>query len=518
MRRSLLGLLATFLFAFGVAAQPLRIVTWQADDFPAPPNGATQNDPDVKRLKQVGAALKAFDASVIVLEGMPDRNSCQRLTGYLKPGNFQVIQFNTFRGASNVPIARSVAVLGRKAATSARSVEWKSSGQIDGGGGFHFSTLAMGTNTVCLYVAQFVDLPGARTNTRIAQLNAQKRELATQYLLHHSKWLEGSLNNPNMAFLALGNLADGLALWPGDGSVHVLEQAGYAGNPLAPASEPAANPYPQLFARNAAFSGKPQSAAPKGFGTGPIVYELIAKPVPPPAPLVAVSPGLSTSASDPLGAHKASGAGSSAVDERFLWLAAPVVVAVLIFLVLLLPYRILQGKRAVATASIGLNNSNANSNALVPARPANNALVVDFAKPDDEAPTLDAGAGPAGETREPSDPGWQERARKAEERAHQATAVVREGLMPQFVRLMREKVLQRLSSQRAHLIDSHVAGTMQVLELEERLEKIQSQFHTRLSAREQRVTDLEKELAAKDGFIRELLKAQTKPDDRVSSQ
>ena len=509
MRRSFFGVSAVLLFALGAAAQPLRIATWQADDFPAPPSGATQNDPDVKRLKQVAAALKPFDASVIVLEGMADRNSCQRLAGFLKPANFQVIQFSTFRGVSNSPVTRSVAVLGRRAATSTpRTVDWKSSGQIDGGGGFHFSTLTMGTNTVCLYVSQFVDLAGARTNTRIAQLNARKRELAAQYLLHHSKWLESSLNQPNMAFLALGNLADGLALWPGDGSVQVLEHAGFAGNPLAPASEPASQPFPQLFARNAIFDGAPQSAAPRGFGTGPILYELTAKPAPPPPPMAAIATGLPAPGLDAAGARQKSGA----VDERFLWLAAPVVGAVLIFLLLLLPYRMLQGKHTRA-----LTNTST-SNALVPARPASNALVVDFAKTEEESATLEPGRPPGGEPDDASYPGWQERARKAEERAHRATAVVREGLMPQFVRLMREKVLQRLSSQRAHLIDSHVTGTMQVLELEERLEKIQSQFHTRLTAREQRVTDLEKELAAKDGFIRELLKAQTKTDHRVSNE
>ena len=168
------------------------------------------------------------------------------------------------------------------------------------------------------------------------------------------------------------------------------------------------------------------------------------------------------------------------IDERFLWLAAPLAGAVGIFLLVLLPYRWLAWRRQ--------------SRALVPARPANNAVLVDFATAADDPAALAAGRAPAGQIADgPGGP--------------QATTI-REGLMPQFVRLMREKILQRLTSQRAHLIDSHVAGTMQVLELEERLEKIQSQFQARLTAREQRVAELEKELAAKDNFIRELLKAQ----------
>jgi hypothetical protein len=178
------------------------------------------------------------------------------------------------------------------------------------------------------------------------------------------------------------------------------------------------------------------------------------------------------------------------VDERFLWLAAPVAGAVIIFLLVLLPWRWLAWRKE--------------RRALVPARSATNAVVVDFASQQDEQEALAAGRVPAGQLGTGADPA----------RANATT--VREGLMPHLLRLMREKILQKLSSQRAHLIDSHVAGTMQVLELEERLEKIQSQFQARLTAREQRVAELEKELTAKDNFIRELLKAQAKSGQSVN--
>ncbi|MEY2408412.1 MAG: hypothetical protein QOF48_1082, partial [Verrucomicrobiota bacterium] len=255
---------------------------------------------------------------------------------------------------------------------------------------------------------------------------------------------------------------------------------------LGPASEPAAHSYPEVFARNAGFSGAPQFGAPKGFGTGPLLYELALKPAVPVVSGVAEAALLASAPkAPPLERPK-----MLAVDERFLWVAAPVAGALLIFLFLLLPLRFLAGRR--------------NSTALVQGRRANNAVVVDFATPEDGEMAIES-ALPAGELRDPG------------QRARQASAV-REGLMPQLVRLMREKILQRLSSQRAHLIDSHVTGTMQVLELEERLEKIQSQFQARLAAREQRVAELEKELTAKDRFIRELLKAQSKAGARVSNE
>jgi hypothetical protein len=59
---------------------------------------------------------------------------------------------------------------------------------------------------------------------------------------------------------------------------------------------------------------------------------------------------------------------------------------------------------------------------------------------------------------------------------------------------------------------------MQVLELEERLEKIQSQFQARLDDRERRVVELEKELAAKEKFIEEHTKAKLRLASRASNQ
>ncbi len=486
MRHILSGLCATFLCLLSVSAQPLRIVTWTGDDFPAVAQGAAQNDPDLKRLRLAANALKSYDADLIVLEGMPDRNTCSKLPGMLKPASFTLAQFNQFRGTSNAAIMRSVAVFTRKAAPGARALEWKSTGQIDSPGGFTFANIPAGSNALCLYVAQFVDHAGARTNTRLAQLNAQKRETAAQYLLHHTKWLEGAVTNQLPVLLVLGNLADGPALWPGDRSATLLGQAGFRANPLAPASEPAANPFPQLFARHAEFTAGPQHTAPRGFGTGPILYELAVKPPPPPAPLVVASAATNMAASN----AAAVGTKSLPVDERFLWLAAPVVGALLIFLLVLLPWRWLSWRKE--------------RHALVPARSASNALVVDFANQQDEQEALPAGRVSAGQLGAGADP------------SQQNAAAVREGLMPHLLRLMREKILQKLSSQRAHLIDSHVAGTMQVLELEERLEKIQSQFQARLTAREQRLAELEKELVAKDNFIRELLKAQAKSGQSVN--
>lgn len=493
------GCCAGLLLALGAAAQPLRIVTWQLGDFPPQPAGtATSNAPGL-RVGQMATVLKAYDPDVIVLEGVSDRSACQRLAGLMKPASFQVAQFSAFRGASNAPITRPAAVLARKIAGTPRSLDWKSAGQMDSAGGFAFVPLTVGTNPVWLYLAQFVDAPAAYTNTRIAQINARKRETAAQYLLHHTRWVERAATNSVAACVILGNLGEGLALWPGDDSIQVLKEGGFQPNPLSESIDPTSKPFPQLFAHNARFDGAPQTPTPRDFEVGPVVYELAigVQPAPPTVVADAENPGThATTLVTPLN-------WPLAVDERFLWLAAPVVGAVLIFLLLLLPFRWRAWRRR--------------RRAMVPARAATNAVVVDFAS-ESELPAPLKPGGASAELGEGTPADWEGRAMKAEERAHKATAAVREGLMSQLVRLMRDKIFQRLSSQRAHLIDSHVSGTMQVLELEERLEKIQSQFQARLEDRERRVAELEKELAAKEKLLAEHTKLKIRLAPRASNQ
>ncbi len=86
-------------------------------------------------------------------------------------------------------------------------------------------------------------------------------------------------------------------------------------------------------------------------------------------------------------------------------------------------------------------------------------------------------------------------------------ADVREGLLPHLARLMMDKLVQKLVSQREHLLDTQQRAVADMAELEERLEKVHAPLQDRLRAYEQRIGDLEKELALKGEENRELIKA-----------
>jgi hypothetical protein len=100
--------------------------------------------------------------------------------------------------------------------------------------------------------------------------------------------------------------------------------------------------------------------------------------------------------------------------------------------------------------------------------------------------------------------GWQQRAMVAEDQAQEAKALVRAGLLPQLAQLMRDKVFRALVSQRATLLETQQTGVAQLNEMEQRLRRVQSQFEERLKAYEQRIAELEGEVATKDREARNL--------------
>jgi hypothetical protein len=110
------------------------------------------------------------------------------------------------------------------------------------------------------------------------------------------------------------------------------------------------------------------------------------------------------------------------------------------------------------------------------------------------------GSSPKGDNR------WEQRTRTAEEKAEQALAVLRSELTPHLARIMRDRLVITLISQRARLLRAHQANAEKVSALEHRLSAIQAQVQRQADAYEQRISQLEKELQDKGAVTRELLR------------
>jgi len=82
---------------------------------------------------------------------------------------------------------------------------------------------------------------------------------------------------------------------------------------------------------------------------------------------------------------------------------------------------------------------------------------------------------------------------------------VRAGLVTQLAQLMADKLVQRLVSDRRVLLEAQQKAAQEVAELEARLQRIHAPLQDRLEAYEQRIAELEKELANKDEQNRVLI-------------
>ena len=76
-------------------------------------------------------------------------------------------------------------------------------------------------------------------------------------------------------------------------------------------------------------------------------------------------------------------------------------------------------------------------------------------------------------------------------------AELRARLVPHLARLLKDKLVQKLLSQRTELLEAQKKAAFEMTELETRLEKIHAPLQERLRAYEQRIGELEKELAQK---------------------
>jgi hypothetical protein len=118
-------------------------------------------------------------------------------------------------------------------------------------------------------------------------------------------------------------------------------------------------------------------------------------------------------------------------------------------------------------------------------------------------PALPGGEGPHALPAGDGSDEWRTRALAAEGKAERAQQAIRSGAMA----WMRERIFRTLFSQRAQLLDAQQKAEAEMRELEQRLEQLHAPLQERITAYEQRIQDLERDLAAKGEENRELIGA-----------
>jgi hypothetical protein len=88
----------------------------------------------------------------------------------------------------------------------------------------------------------------------------------------------------------------------------------------------------------------------------------------------------------------------------------------------------------------------------------------------------------------------------------EAAADLRASVAPHLARLLADKLVRKLLSQRSSLLDTQETAAAEMAELEARLEKMHAPLQDRLRAYESRIVELEQELARKGAENQELIK------------
>jgi hypothetical protein len=481
--------------ALGLAvghSQSLNIATWMVE---LPETNSTNRASEYEPvLRRVAGVLKPLNADILLLHGIPDRATAKQLSGILRPRVYHNASFSSFRknAQSQELVEPPVTILSRKQPIAARSTEWRSTGQIDVPGGFSVAIFNFGgSNSVFLYTVQFPKPQPGMTPQQEATI-PRKRELSARYLVAHANWLtETSTNSGRFVYMATDLELDA-ATATNDPVLAVLTSNGFkasggsrtlvASTALSSTGWPPPGGLVSAFIRGAEFPGDPESISRRTFFAPVALVEMDLNP------LAAQNAALASAALGPA-STSLPGDGLHLVGNewRSLWLIVAGAALVLGFLAVLLRAR---------------RRSRRESLALSAGRPG-----LDHQLPSSGRVALhEQTEGPIQLVQRPVQSpleGSRAKGGRAERETDEGEPAARSSSVP-FLHLLRERLVRWLAAERSQLLSSHHAGAEQVLELEERLTRIQNQFESRLRAREQRVSELEAELMTKERAIGEL--------------
>jgi endonuclease/exonuclease/phosphatase family metal-dependent hydrolase len=504
-------LFSCFLVPASESAQ-VRVVTWNLRLFPSGTFSALPFEAEEKRILEVANFLKELNPDVILLQEVRDQEVCQRLITHLQPQAYHLLVCSDFSDVETaLNIRKQLAILSKQPALAAWSERWRVEQRLPIPGGFAFAAIAFGAETIGFYSIHLKNNLTHGNFERENQLNILRRELSIESLLGQVGSLRDRLTNRLEAFVVGGNFntTPDQMRYVSERSLKLLQEAGFnSGYDEVPLAEritcPGKGKYPDvtfdyIFAKGAGFSSKPAVLSSTDLSDHyPVVCDLMIQsalsPViaetADPAPTSKSEPNAISAAPAVLPDPKINSTlaltPARAPPRRSLWTWLAPALGLALVLVWLLG---LQRRVRSTIARHGERDSFSEQPVVVP--PETETHVVGTVATTESARALPVEAAP--------------RAIRESDRGE--AALVRSRLIPHLARLMKDKLVFALMSQRSHLLDAHQTATLQVVELEQRLAQIQAQLHERYVAYEKRIAELEKALDLKEAENRELMSA-----------
>jgi endonuclease/exonuclease/phosphatase family metal-dependent hydrolase len=507
-------------------AERVRITTWNLKGFPS--NAAEPDAPerDEQRISDVGKVLNDLNPEIVLLQDVRDKESCERLAKQFKPAIYQVLVCSSFRdGADGTVATKQLAILSRRPALAAGAEEWKSDVRIQVPGGFVFAVVPFGGEQISFYCVQLKNNVIRGNYERENQLNILKRELSAERLLRHAGSMPFSLTNRIDSTIIAGNFNTTVdqTRFVSEKTLRLLEAAGFAnGYANVPVQDRVTSPgrgryadvtFDYIYARNAAFVAKPEISFTELSDHLPVTAELEINTQLPLSAVVSVidTPEKSgprkgamaietTNVANPnpiLGLASPQGSFPQGIPRQYSpwWLP----VLIILLAIAALSYLLSFFRRAQAAIGVpGKTGKKIEGTGPVSrsAQAKRSALASRKESPSGPSPA-------ASDAHRPFP--WETDSAEDREQLGKTSAVVRSGLIPHLARMMKDRLMVGLLSQRTHMLDAQRTATVQVTELEKRLVQIQAQLHDRYVAYERRIADLEKTLAAKEAENRQLM-------------
>ncbi len=524
-------LFATFsLLAVATTAAPLRVTTWNIEPNLAAGTNGVSADYRKNLILETVDTLKTLHPDVILLQGVPDWESCNAIVKELKPAKYNVAAWSSFRDPQTGALSpRQTAILSKTRAYISWSDAWKNNGVAAAPGGFAFAAVRANGKNVGLFSVQLGDNSLLGEEGRSEAQQSARAESARQLLGQIDSlksWttnrltaltVGGAFNTsrdesalaqektlPQLEAAGLSNAFGELSLskritLPG-GSRHTDATADYIfirrAKPVAPPDV-----IPTALTEHYPVTCDLDLDPPAPTSPAPTPAPAPVQVAETPAPKPAVAQTNAATNIPPVTPAVATATTSAEISNE--WRVAGIAAGGILVLLLAMMWK-LSRRQPVEPAKPAMLNSKAG--ASTPALPER---IVMAPRPTDTAgsaadhpPVVHIEAPDAAQARL-----WQRRAEEAERRAEQAKALAHRGVMAHLSAWLKSKLVQRLASDRARLLETQKAAALKMRVVDERLAKIENQLQDRNRVYEKRIEELENELSQAREENRELIRA-----------
>ena len=456
----LLALSLSTLWLSPCPAETIRVTTCNMQ--------AIASGKSVDTIAEVAASIRRNDPDVILLQQVHDWQSCLHLVHALQPATYSVLVCSAFRqptGGSDAPL--QAAILSKRKAYLLWSEPWQTQDDKTVTGGYAFAAIHSGKHRVGLFSVLLDNQIGRAATNRQAEVGC--REKWSQDVRSIKDW---TTNRIDTAVVGAGFAAMPKAIAIGP------EQTQLANSLLsAPLRAVKLIPAGTNFLARLAADAETLPGAVLVNSLATCDVDLDPEPV---APAVAAASDLA----QPGLVANVQTAQSASVSVPFFWVSLMLltILALAVGLVVLARRQPAQVLQLPGHMPLRLENGSITSGSetfVITARSTTGSATDIVVPAVADAQQLKA---------------WHQRALVAEQRAQQADAAIRSGILSHLAQWLKQKVFRKAVEDRAALLETQRAATIKAIAVEERLSRIEVQLQQQNQMYESRIEALTQEL------------------------